>query len=106
MLYNSCPETLRSEIHIIIKWGNILLSSFIYDTQCIVRCSTVGVSTGIIRNTAVGPLLPDRLNAQRYCDFLVTVLPGLLEDGPLAVRQGLWFQHERAPVHYVEDVQQ
>jgi hypothetical protein len=43
----------------------------------------------------VGPYLPhDRLTAQRYCDFLETVLPGLLVDVPLAVRQKLWFQHD------------
>jgi hypothetical protein len=41
----------------------------------------------------VGPyLLPDRLTAQRYCDFMETVLPGLLEDVPPAVRQRLWFR--------------
>jgi hypothetical protein len=55
----------------------------------------------------VGPyLLPDRLTTQRYRDFLETVVPGLLEDVPLAVTQRLWFQHDRAPVHYGEDVRQ
>jgi hypothetical protein len=55
----------------------------------------------------VGPyLLPDRLTAQRSRDFLETVLPGLLEDVPLAVRQRLWFQHDGAPAHYGEDVRQ
>jgi hypothetical protein len=39
----------------------------------------------------MGPYqLPDSLTAQRYCDFLETVLLGLLEDVPLAVRQKLW----------------
>jgi hypothetical protein len=47
----------------------------------------------------VGPyLLPERLTAQRYRDFLETVLPGLLEDVPLAVKHWLWFQHDGAPV--------
>jgi len=41
--------------------------------------------------TLLGPcLLPDRLNAQRYRDFLETVLPGLLQGVLLAVRQLLW----------------
>jgi hypothetical protein len=54
-----------------------------------------------------GPfLLPDGLTAWWYYDFLVTVLPGLLEDVPLAVRERLWFQHSGAPAHYGEDVQQ
>jgi hypothetical protein len=39
-------------------------------------------------------LLPDRLTARRYRDFLETVLPGPLEDVPQAVRQKLWFQHD------------
>jgi hypothetical protein len=47
-------------------------------------------------------LLPDGLTAQRYRDFLETVLPGLLEDVPLMQR--FWFQHDGAPVHYGEDV--
>jgi hypothetical protein len=32
------------------------------------------------------------MTAQRYRDILETVLPGLLEDVPLIVRQRLWFQ--------------
>lgn len=47
------------------------------------------------------PLLPDRL-----LDFLETVLPGLLEDVPTAVRQRLWFQHDGAPTHYEVNVWQ
>jgi hypothetical protein len=39
-------------------------------------------------------LAPDTLSAQRYRDFLETVLPGLLEGVPLAVRHRLWFQHD------------
>jgi hypothetical protein len=51
-------------------------------------------------------VLSAKLNAQRYCDILETVLPGLLEDVPLAVRQRLWFRHDVAPSHYGDDVQQ
>jgi hypothetical protein len=68
---------------------------------------SISVWAGIFGDIVMGPnLLPDRLTAQRYCDFLETVLPGLLENVPLAVRQRLWFQHNRAPAHYGEDVQQ
>jgi hypothetical protein len=53
----------------------------------------------------VGPyLLRDKLIAQRCSGFLETVLPGLLEDVPVAVRQRLLFQHDGAPAHYGEDV--
>jgi hypothetical protein len=68
---------------------------------------SVSVWAGIVGVTVVGPyLLPDRLTAQRYHGFLETVLPGLLEDVPLAVRQRLWFQHDRAPAHYGENARQ
>jgi hypothetical protein len=52
----------------------------------------------------MGPyLLPDdRPTAQRYHDFLETVLPWLHEGVPLDVRQRLWFQHDRATAHYEE----
>jgi hypothetical protein len=67
---------------------------------------SVSVLAGIVGDIVVGPyLLPDTLT-QRYRDFLETVLPGLLEDVPLAVRQSLWFQHDQAPAHYGKDVRQ
>jgi hypothetical protein len=45
---------------------------------------------GIIRDIVMGPyLLPDGLTAQ-YHVFLENVVPGLLGDVPLAVRQ-MWF---------------
>jgi hypothetical protein len=51
-----------------------------------------------------GPYLPpDTLTAQRYRDFIETVLPGLLGNLTLAVRQGLWLG---APAHCGEDVRQ
>jgi hypothetical protein len=68
---------------------------------------TLSVLVGIVGDIFVGPcLLPDRLTAQRYRDFLGTVLPELLEDVPLAVRQMLWFQHDGAQAHRGEEVQQ
>jgi hypothetical protein len=51
---------------------------------------TISVWAGIIGNIVMGPLLlPDRLTAQQYCDFLETILLGLLEDVPIAVMQRL-----------------
>jgi hypothetical protein len=68
---------------------------------------SVSFWAGIVWDIVVGPyLLPDRLTAQRYRDFLETVLPGLPEDVPLAVRQGLWFHQNGAPAHYGEDIRQ
>jgi hypothetical protein len=51
-------------------------------------CVWAGISWDIVMSPH---LLPDRLTAQRYRDFLETVLPELLEDMPLAMRQRLWF---------------
>jgi hypothetical protein len=54
----------------------------------------VSVSIGIVGDTVVGPDLPsDRLNAQRYRNYLETVAPGMLQELLLAVKQILWFQH-------------
>jgi hypothetical protein len=57
---------------------------------------------GIVRDIVVGShLLLDRLTVQQCRGFMETILPGLLEDVHLAVRQRLWFHHYRAPVHYI-----
>jgi hypothetical protein len=88
---------------------NTLRMSSFYSIFCgqTKRVLRIIVWPGTVGDNAVGHyLLPDRLTAQRYRDFLETVLPGLLEDVPLAVRQKLWFQHDAAPAHYVEDVWQ
>jgi hypothetical protein len=55
----------------------------------------------------MGPnLLPDTRTTQPYRDFLETVLPGLLEDVSLAVRQRLWLQINGASAQYGEYVWQ
>ena len=46
-------------------------------------------------------LLPERLIAELYHRSLITGLPGL-HDVPLAVRQKLWFKHDRAPTYFVK----
>jgi hypothetical protein len=49
---------------------------------------SVSVSTGIVGESVMGLyLLLNMLSAQRYYDFLVTVLSGLLAGVPLTVRQ-------------------
>jgi hypothetical protein len=68
---------------------------------------SLSVWAGIVGIIVVGPyLLPDKLTAQRYRDILETVLPGLFEDVPLAVRQRTWFQQDGAPAHYGENGRQ
>jgi hypothetical protein len=48
-----------------------------------------------IRGIAVAPcLLHYRLTAEQFRELLETVLPGLLEDVPLTVRQRLWFRQD------------
>jgi hypothetical protein len=75
----------------------------ICECQYQVRFS-VSIWAGFIRDIVMGPyLLPERLTAQWYHDFLETVLLELLQDVPLAMRQRLWFLHETTPVHYGED---
>jgi hypothetical protein len=70
-------------------------------------CCSVSVWTGIVGDNVVGPYLAsDRLNAQRYRDYLETVVPGMFEEMPLSVTRSSWFQHCGAPAHYAEEVRQ
>ena len=64
----------------------------------------VKVWVGMIRANAVGPyLLPERLTAPQYWDFLVNDILRL-QVLLLAVRQ-IWYQYVAGSVHYGEDVQ-
>jgi hypothetical protein len=54
---------------------------------------SVGIHAGIMEDTVVGPyMLPDRMSAQRYHNFLESVQSELLE----AVLRRVWFQHDCA----------
>jgi hypothetical protein len=56
----------------------------------------------MLGNIVVGHhLLPDRVIAQRYRDFLEIIPLRLREDVPQAVRQNLRFPHGGALAHYV-----
>jgi hypothetical protein len=67
-------------------------------------CFSVSIWAGFVRDTVMGPyLLPERLTAQWYHDFLGIVLLQLLQGIHLAMGQRLWFLHDSAPVHYGED---
>lgn len=62
---------------------------------------SINVWAGIIGNFLVGPyILPNRLNSPTYLVFLRDILPELMEDVPLLVRENMWFQHDGAPAHY------
>jgi hypothetical protein len=61
---------------------------------------SVNVWGGIINGTLLDlQELDDRMNANRYRDFLEHHLHNLLEDVPLNVRQHMYFQHDGAPPH-------
>lgn len=64
------------------------------------RCS-INVWAGLLGDSVIGPyVLPSRLNGETYRTFLAQVLPELLNDVPLHVRQRMWFQHDGAPAHF------
>lgn len=49
----------------------------------------------------IGPYeLPATLNAEMYLNFLQNYLPGLLQDLPLEVREGIWLQNDGCPAHF------
>ena len=41
-----------------------------------------------------------------YIIFIHDILPEMLENVPLQVRQRLWFQHDGAPAHFALDVRE
>ena len=41
-----------------------------------------------------------------YIIFIRDILPEMLENVPLQVRQRLWFQHDGAPAHFALDVRE
>lgn len=68
---------------------------------------SVNVWAGVIGNFLVGPyILPNRLNSPTYLVFLRDILPELLEDVPIQIRETMWFQHDGAPAHYGNVVQE
>lgn len=65
----------------------------------------INVWAGILNGRLIGPyMLPLRLTGGTYRVFLEEVLGDLLEDVPLDIRRGLWFQHDGAPPHFALDV--
>lgn len=68
---------------------------------------SVNVWAGILGNSLIGPyILPNRLNSPTYLVFLRDILPELLEQIPLNQRRQMWFQHDGAPAHYGNIVQE
>lgn len=61
----------------------------------------VNVWSGLIGNVLCGPhILPDRLNAPLFYDFLNNNFNNLLEEVPLNIRPQMWIQLDGAPAHY------
>lgn len=65
----------------------------------------MNVWAGIVNDYLIGPyLLPTRLNGRCYRIFLEEVLPELLQEVPIGVRNQMWFQHDGAPAHFSMEV--
>lgn len=62
----------------------------------------VNVWAGLIGNRIIGPYvdLPPTLNGVDYLQFLTEILPDLLEDIPLNLRDRIVYQADGAPPHY------
>lgn len=62
---------------------------------------SVNIWAGILGDRVIGPyVLPNRLNSPTYVSFIRDILPELLEDVPLEIRDNIWFQHDGAPPHF------
>ncbi|KAJ3651713.1 hypothetical protein Zmor_017733 [Zophobas morio] len=68
---------------------------------------SVNICAGMVDNNLIGPyVLPPRLMAAAYLDFLNNYLGPLLEDVPLNVRRDLGYLHNGAPAHYAVEVRE
>lgn len=67
----------------------------------------VNVWAGMVGDQLIGPyVLPPRLTGAAYLNFLNNVLENLLEDVPLATRINMWYLHDGAPAHYINEVRE
>ena len=61
----------------------------------------VNVWAGILGNKLIGPhILPNRLRGAEYLQFLQEDLPNLLNEVPIGMRRGMWYQHDGAPPNF------
>ena len=67
---------------------------------------SVNMWAGILGENIIVYLLPARLSANIYLDFLQNILPLLLQNIPLNLRNNMWFQHDGAPPHFGVNVRQ
>jgi hypothetical protein len=60
-------------------------------------CFSVKFWADVVRDTAFRPsMIPDSRTAERYRSFATNVLPLLLLEVPLSLRQVTWFQYDGA----------
>lgn len=65
------------------------------------RVYTVNVWCGILGDHVIGPhFFEGNLTGEIYLDFLVNILPTILDDVDLLTRQQMFYQHDGAPPHY------
>ncbi|CAK1579873.1 unnamed protein product [Parnassius mnemosyne] len=68
---------------------------------------SVNVWAGLFKYRILGPVfLPQRLNGQRYLNFINEQLVDILDDLSLAEYRRTWFQHDGAPPHVVRFVRE
>ncbi|GFV72290.1 uncharacterized protein LOC103512048 [Trichonephila clavipes] len=69
------------------------------------RKCPINVWAGIVGDCLLGPyILPEILNGSMYLTFLQEVLPEMLNDVPMLIRQSIRFQHDGATAHFSIDV--
>ncbi|KAJ4446641.1 hypothetical protein ANN_13338 [Periplaneta americana] len=62
---------------------------------------SINVWSGVLGDRLIGPcVLPQRLTGARYQDFLINVLPTLLQYVPCQQRLQMWFMHDDTPAHF------
>ena len=107
---NIIPNILWSDESIFTKNGVFNVHNnhvWAHENPRVVRRSnsqhrfSVNTWAGMIGDQLIGPVvLPNRLNAHEYLNFLQNNLGILLEDVPLNARQNMYYQNDGAPAHY------
>ncbi|KAJ4437132.1 hypothetical protein ANN_17267 [Periplaneta americana] len=67
----------------------------------------INIWAGVLGDRLIGPyVLPQRLTGARYQDFLISVLPFLLDYVPCQQRIQMWFMHDGTTAHFRRNVRE
>ncbi|CAK9829671.1 Transposable element Tc3 transposase [Anthophora retusa] len=89
-----------TNFHNLHYWSDAAENPHVKRQTSFQRKFSVNVWAGVIGKTLIGPYyLPDNLNGDNYLVFLKNVMPDILDEVPLNVRNQIIFQNDGCPAH-------